>query len=263
MSASPEPPSEMPGGPWAPPPAAPDPVAQRPRPSAVRQALAALAVAVVVAGLGAGLGLLWAKLAPGVPIVKTADGAVYAEPSPEEFIAADGWFTLLGLAFGVLASVASWVLLRRYRGPLAMLAVVAGTVGAGWLAWRVGREVGLEEFHRAVDAATAGQLIVRPPDLRAGGIERLWGVIPYVRGDLLMPAFGAVVAYTLLAGWSRYASLGRETEPRYVVEPDLELARESEPEPGAPPFSWGSPAPQAPAVAPAPPAPDATAPPRD
>ena len=143
----------MPGGPWAPPPADPDPGAPRPRPPAVRQALAALAVAVVVAGLGAGLGLLWAKLAPGVPIVKTADGAVYAEPQPRGFIAADGWFTLLGLGFGVLASVArAGCFCRRYRGPLAMLAaVVAGTVGRG-LDWPgdVGREVGLaDEFRRS------------------------------------------------------------------------------------------------------------------
>jgi hypothetical protein len=220
-----------------------------------RQAVVALVVAVVIFALGAPLGLLWHRLAPTVPIIKTADGAVYAAPSPEQFIAADGWFTLLGVGFGILASVASWSLLRRYRGPVGLLAVAAGTVGAGWLAWQVGREIGRDAFRRQAESAAAGTLLHRPPDLRAGGFEWLWNVLPTLHGDLLMPAFGAVVAYTLLAGWSRYPSLRPEGEPR--PEPARATDRQS-PEP----VSWGWQAPQAPAAAPGPPGSDAAEPPR-
>jgi hypothetical protein len=215
------------------------PAAPREKAKPGRAALVALAAVAVLTALGAPLGLLWANFAPGVPIIKTEQGAVFAEPSPEEFIAADGWFTLLGLGFGILAALAVWYVLRRYRGPLGMVTVALGAVGAGWLAWQVGRQIGREAFRRAVETAAAGDLIVRPPDLRAGGFEWLWGVVPIVRGDILMPAFGAVVAYTLLAGWSRYTTLRRETEP-----------------------SWDSPESPAPAAAPAPPGPDAAAPPR-
>lgn len=220
-----------------------------------RQAVVALVVAVVIFALGAPLGLLWHRLAPTVPIIKTADGAVYAAPSPEQFIAADGWFTLLGVGFGILASVASWSLLRRYRGPVGLLAVAAGTVGAGWLAWQVGREIGRDAFRRQAESAAAGTLLHRPPDLRAGGFEWLWNVLPTLHGDLLMPAFGAIVAYTLLAGWSRYPSLRPEGEPR--PEPARATDRQS-PEP----VSWGWQAPQAPAAAPGPPGSDAAEPPR-
>ena len=208
-----------------------------------RAALVCLAAVVVITALGAPLGLLWANLAPGVPIIKTENGGVFAKPSPEEFIAADGWFTLLGLGFGVLAALVVWYALRRYRGPLGMLTVGLGTVGAGWLAWQVGRQIGREAYRRAVETAAVGDLIHRPPDLRAGGFEWLWDVVPIVRGDVLMPAFGAIVAYTLLAGWSRYATLRKETEP--------------------PVLSWDSPEPPAQAAAPAPHAPGAAGPPHE
>lgn len=208
-----------------------------------RAALVALAAVVVITALGAPLGLLWARLAPGVPIIKTEQGGIFAEPSPEEFIAADGWFTLLGLGFGILAALVVWYALRRYRGPLGMITVGLGAVGAGWLAWQVGRQIGREAYRRAVETAAVGDLIHRPPDLRAGGFEWLWDVVPIVRGDVLMPAFGAIVAYTLLAGWSRYATLRKETEP--------------------PVLSWDSPEPPAPEAAPAPHAPGAARPPHE
>jgi hypothetical protein len=237
VSAARQDPAGTPHGPWNPPRGPWTPAAGA---RTGRAALSALAAVAVLTALGAPLGLLWANLAPGVPIVKTEQGAVFAEPSPEEFIAADGWFTLLGLGFGVLAAVCVWYALRRLRGPVGMITVGLGAVGAGWLAWQVGRQIGREAFRRAVESAAVGDVIMRPPDLRAGGFAWLWDVVPVVRGDVLMPSFGAVVAYTLLAGWSRYSSLRRESEP-----------------------SWDSPGPPPPAAAPAPPAPDAAAPPRE
>jgi hypothetical protein len=171
----------------------------------------AAAVATVVAGVP--LGLLWAALAPSVPVVRTADGAVLTQPEPEEFIAADGWFTLLGLGFGVLAATIVWLLLRRHRGPAGLVAVALGGVGAGVVAWQTGRRVGLADYRRLLESAPVGQTFGKPPDLRAGGFQWLFDVLPVVRGDLLLPAFAAVVTYTLLAGWSRWPSLRPEPEP--------------------------------------------------
>ena len=173
--------------------------------------------------LGAPLGLLWAVVAPEVPVLKTTDCGT-AEPTecvvvpsaqPEQFIAADGWFGLLGLVFGVLAAIAGWLLLRRYRGPVTLAVVVLGCLGAALLAWRVGRQIGLEEFQQLLATSTPGETFGKPADLRAGGLTWLYeGEIPGLRsgipvltGVVLLPAFGAAVMYTLLAGWSRWPSL--------------------------------------------------------
>lgn len=195
--------------------------------------LPSLMVAVALAALGAPLGWLWAAIAPGVPMVKADDGARLVESQPEEFIAADGWFTLLGLGLGIVAAVVVWLALRPHRGPVMLIGLAVGAVGTGLIAWWLGAEVALAGWDETVASAPVGAELSRPPDLRAGGFEWLYGVIPTLRGDVLMPAFGAVVAYTLLAGWSRYPNL-----------------RHDDPEPMTP----APPAPEAP-EAPAPPAP--------
>jgi hypothetical protein len=191
-----------------------------PRVSVRRRLRAAALTAVVVAVAGAPLGLLWALLAPGVPIIKTDDGAVFATPSPEEFIASDGWFTILLFALGVVAALVTWVGFKRYRGPWTLLALVVGTIGASVLAWQVGRRIGMGDYRAEVLAAHPGDLVTRPPDLRAGGFTKLWDVIPFVHGDLLIATFGAVIIYTLLAGWSRTPTLRPEAKPTAAQPPN-------------------------------------------
>ncbi|MER7461200.1 DUF2567 domain-containing protein [Micromonospora sp. NPDC126480] len=226
---------------YAGPPPAPEP--REPlRPRIVRAAVGALGVVV----LGAPLGLLWAALAPDTPVVKTAVGAVYGEPQPEQPIAADGWFSLLGLGFGVLAAVGLWFVLRRARGPIGLVAAVLGALGAALVAWQVGRRVGLATFERLLATAPEGQAFGKPADLRAGGVEWVLGVLPVPYGNMLLPAFGAAVAYTLLAGWSRWPSL----RPEPAADG-----------PHGPGVSWGSAATPAPPAAPGPPAPGAAGPP--
>ncbi|MEU5939738.1 DUF2567 domain-containing protein [Micromonospora sp. NPDC047548] len=211
-----------------------------------RRTLAATATTVLgLTVLGVPLGLLWAAVAPDTPVVKTARGAVYAQPQPEQPIAADGWFSLLGLGFGVLAAVGLWVLLRRRRGPAVLVGAALGALGAALVAWQVGRRVGLAGYQRLLEHAPDGTAFTKPADLRAGGIEWVSGVLPVPFGDLLVPAFAAAVTYTLLAGWSRWPSL------------------RPEPEPGdAGGLSWVPGVTPAPTAAPEPPAPGAAEPPR-
>ncbi|GLY20580.1 hypothetical protein Misp04_03120 [Micromonospora sp. NBRC 101691] len=207
----------------------------------VRRALTRAAGAVgLLTLLGVPLGLLWATLAPGTPVVKTTDGAVYAEAQPEQPIAADGWFSLLGLGFGVLVALGLWFLLRRHRGPLGLLAGVLGSLGAAVVAWQSGRRVGLAEFQRLLVEAPTGQHFDKPADLRAGGVDQVLGLLPVPHGNLLLPAFAVAVTYTLLAGWSRWPSLRPEPEE----------------------VSWVPAGTPVPAAAPEPPAPDAAEPPR-
>ncbi|MEU8085069.1 DUF2567 domain-containing protein [Micromonospora sp. NPDC049101] len=208
----------------------------------LRTVATVLGAVLALAVLGVPFGLLWAVLAPDTPVLKTAEGAIYADPQPEQPIAADGWFSLLGLGFGLLVAVALWFVLRRRRGPVGLLAAVLGALVAAPVAWQVGRRVGLATFDRLLATAPAGQAFTKPADLRAGGVDWLLDVLPVPHGNLLLPAFGAAVMYTLLAGWSRWPGLRPEPDPAGL--------------------SWvsaGTPTPQA---APAPPAPDEAEPPR-
>ncbi|PZF97550.1 DUF2567 domain-containing protein [Micromonospora endophytica] len=255
-----------------PPPASPaDPP---PAAAAPRVARTVAVTLLVLTLLGAPLGLLWATLAPATPVVKTPDGAVYGQPQPEQPVAADGWFSLLGLGFGVLAALAVWFVLSRRRGPVGLVTVVAGAFAASVVAWQVGRRIGLGAFERTLATAPDGTAFTKPADLRAGGIELLFGVLPVPYGNLLLPAFGAAAAYTLLAGWSPWPSLRPEPEPDApwlgpppgtAVFPDgadqSDGGRPGTAWPG--PVSSGPAAPwPAPSAAPEPPAPGATEPPR-
>nr|WP_325048771.1 DUF2567 domain-containing protein [Micromonospora craterilacus] len=238
-----------------------------------RTAAAGAATVLVLGLLGAPLGLLWAALAPATPVVKTADGAVYGQAQPEQPIAADGWFSLLGLGFGVLAALAVWFVLRRHRGPVGLVVVVAGALATATVAWQVGRRVGLSTYQRLLETAPDGTTFTKPADLRAGGIDLILGVLPVPHGNLLLPSFGAAVAYTMLAGWSRWPSLRPEPEPDPTWfgppvgyppggpgpggYPPLGVG------PGADGVSSGSAAPwPAPPAAPEPPVPGAAEPPR-
>ncbi|TDB72343.1 DUF2567 domain-containing protein, partial [Micromonospora sp. KC723] len=202
-------------GPWPPPELAWPPAyagSHGPVEPPRRGVAVAAATLLGLTALGVPLGLLWAAVAPDTPVIKTADGAIYAQTQPEQPIAADGWFSLLGLGFGVLVAIGLWVVLRRRRGP-AMLGVAAlGALGASLVAWQLGRRIGLSAYERLLAGAPDGTAFSKPADLRAGGIEWVFGGLPVPFGNVLLPAFAAAVTYTLLAGWSRWPSLRPEPE---------------------------------------------------
>lgn len=180
--------------------------------------------AAAVAVLGAPLGWVWAALAPDVPVVVVQGGVAPTDTQPEEFFAADGWFVLLGAGFGLLAAVAVWILLRRFRGPAALVALTAGTIGAGIFAWWVGHRVGLSGYQSQALRAAAGTTLDRPPELRAKELGWWFGFIPRVQGDVLVPALIAAVTYTMLAAWSHQPSL-RHEEPGPPAEEPLASAQ--------------------------------------
>jgi hypothetical protein len=193
-----------------------------PAPEPKRPLLVTLqALAVLLAGvLGFPLGLLWQQVAPNAPVLIVEDGAVYNDPQPEQFISGDGWFAILGFAFGVLLAIVSWMLFRRLRGPLLLvLLAVAGTVAAV-IAWKFGRQLGLATYLKELHTAPVGTELGKPNDLR---IQQLRWWPPTIEGVLLLPALGSTLAVTLFAAWSRWPSLNRPTStpeavPGYVIE---------------------------------------------
>ena len=204
-----------------------------------RTVLVAALTAVVIAALGGPLGVLWHYLSPGVPLIDVGqNGIVVDDPSPEEYIAAEGWFTLLGVGFGVAVAVAAWLGLRRYRGPALLVGVAAGALGAAPVAWQLGRRLGLGAYQHWRDTAVSGATYHAPPDLHA-------------YGTLLVPAFAAAIVMTLLAGWSNDPSLDRPgARPGYGNNNQA-------------PFSSATPDVPDPTAEPAPPAPGPAAPPHE
>ncbi|WP_165449572.1 hypothetical protein [Krasilnikovia cinnamomea] len=195
----------------------PQPPPPAPRPWRRTVSVGAL-TALVVALAGVPLGLIWTWLAPSVPVLNAgAPGIVVNDPSPEEYIAADGWFAILGCAFGLVVAITAWLVLRRYRGPVLLLGVTVGALGAAVTAWAVGREVGLHAYQQWRESSAPGATYAAPPDLHAFG-------------TLLVPAFVAVIVLTLMAGWASDPDLqrpGARPGPGHGMPPYL-----SGPEPG-------------------------------
>jgi hypothetical protein len=173
----------------------------------VPEALVGLAVAVVVTGLGAGLGWLWATIAPHATKVMLGDGPVYARPTDERVVADEGWYVFLTIGAGIVVAILAWVLLRRFRGPAVVLGLAAGGTGAGLLAYVTGHRIGFVHADHLLQHAPYGTLITLPVDLRAQQVGLWHGFVPYVRGDVLCLAITAVLVYLLLAGFSPYPSL--------------------------------------------------------
>lgn len=158
---------------------------------------------------GVPLGLLWSWLAPVVPVRVTAGGPAFVSQQPEQVVAADAWFTLLGLAAGVLVAAVGWRVAPRLRGPAGLLVLTAGLIGAGVLAWWTGEQVGLAGYQAALESAAPGAVLDRPADLRVVQV----GWWPPLAGVPLLPAMSAAVTYTLLAAWSRFAELHPDGGP--------------------------------------------------
>jgi hypothetical protein len=200
------------GGPVAQ--AAPDRVSLRPSGGRIGTLLAAVGTAVVVAGVGPLVGWLWAELSPRIPIIKVEEGFVYAEAEPEQAVAADGWFAILGSAAGVIFAVLAWVVLRRYRGVMVLAALAVGSLVTAALALWMGHKIGAADFAAIRDAAAVGDRLEAPLSLRITNMdaEQWWLLKP--TGVAAVQALVAVFTYTCLAGFSSHADLrGRTAAP--------------------------------------------------
>ncbi|MEV0130017.1 DUF2567 domain-containing protein [Dactylosporangium sp. NPDC050688] len=183
------------------------------------EVLFGLVVAVVVAALGAPIGLLWSWVAPEVELVQTQYGPYPVEGEPEGYFADDGWFMIIGALAGVVLAVAAWIVLRRYRGPIVLAGLVIGSAAGAALAAWLGNKIGYAHYLDLVEHAPAGTHIFRPAKVRAGEAGLLYGVIPWVQGSLLIQAIAAAVVYTGLAGFHASPTLTYDPDPMLPFDP--------------------------------------------
>jgi len=151
-------------------------------------------VTVVVALLGALLGVLWWRLAPSVPLVGDVvdDGWVvyFKDSEGEQAIGVDGTFTLLALAFGLVSAVAVFLWRRRGGVPLVVGLALGGFLGS-LLAWRIGVWLGpTEDVIAHARAVGKGVTFSAPLKLGAKGAWLAWPLAALVVHLGLTALFG-------------------------------------------------------------------------
>lgn len=149
---------------------------------------AALLAVLALAVAGVPVGAIWSLVTPHVRIVITAAGPDLLTYETDAFFAGDGSFFLMGLAAGLVAGAVGW-LLRRYRGPVLLAAVVLGSLVGAVVAWQVGRHAGLAHYHQLLHSTQVGRQFDKPVALRGKSV-------------LLAQAFMAALTYLVLAVWS-------------------------------------------------------------
>lgn len=176
--------------PWSPPPPRQQ---QRSAPRRIPQTITGVFLTCVLTGIaGVPGGLAWAAIAPRAQVVVTGRGAVNViNPETSAFIAADGWFCVVGLAGGLLCGFAAYLATVRRYGALAAAALIIGAFAASLVGWWVGHSIGLSGFHAGLMTGHAGTVLHAPLTLRARSALASW-------------PFGAalvVVAAEMTAGW--------------------------------------------------------------
>ena len=185
---------------------------------AQRSAIAAIVVTVVVAALGAAVGWLWSEITPRLQVIKSDQGFLYADPEPEQPIAADGTFLLMGLGLGIVLAILVWVLLRRYRGGAMLIAITVGSLAGSVLAYWVGHKIGVAQFNAVRFSAPLGAHLSAPVTLRATDLNFDQSFLP--SGVVAGQALAAAFVYTTLAGFSAYEDLGRRRRVQELSPPE-------------------------------------------
>ncbi|OKI05471.1 ABC transporter permease [Streptomyces sp. CB02923] len=186
-------PSEHPYNPWASPSgASSEPTSEgsavHDRAAFRRELREAALIALAVTVCGALLGVLWAWLAPHVPLIGDGIGNVYLKNiEGEEAIGGDGTFILLALGFGVVCAAVAFLIRRGGGIPLVVALVVGGLLGSV-VAWRLGVWLG-PSSDLAARAAEAGKGVPFDGPLRLEA-----------KGALLAWPAGAMIAHLLLTG---------------------------------------------------------------
>jgi hypothetical protein len=178
-----------------------------PDPAGLSQTAVAAAVTVVIAVLGFAAGWLWYHVAPRIEIAKVDGGFVYVNAEPEQGIAADGWFLIIGVALGLVLGVAVWLLLPRFRGVGMLIALALGSVLGAWAAWWLGYRLAHADFTAAAAHAVVGTHLSAPLELGISNMDphRMW--FPGFTGVMVGQAMAAALIYTALAGFSAYDTL--------------------------------------------------------
>jgi hypothetical protein len=152
------------------------------RPFDVSRSAIGVSLAIVAGSLLLGLvaGYIWWAVAPRALLVIISRGAAgLVQPETTAFIVADAVFCLIALAGGVVSGTLGYLAGVRRYGPLPMIGVLAGALGAAYLTRWIGQQSGLAGFHHLLATLPAGA---------------------YLRDSLTLQTTGAIAFWPLAAG---------------------------------------------------------------
>jgi hypothetical protein len=147
-------------------------------------------IVLVLAVVGALLGMLWAWWSPPVPAGEVLRGGLLRDEK-EGFAAADGRFVVITVSVGLVAGIGLWFV-RAQRGPSTVVALGVGGLVGSVLTALVGYLVG-----GGTTSAPVGTIIAH------------LSLEVQMRGVYLFEAIIAVLAYAVLAAFAAADDLGR------------------------------------------------------
>lgn len=136
---------------------------------------------VVAAGLifglviGAGLGVLWWRLVPRVPLVIRPDGPVPQGFQPEGYAASDVIFALLGLVAGVALTVGLARMRREHLLSVLAAALLGAAVGTTAM-WWVGSRLGSVDIEGLVATTQVETVVDGPLQVTLPAAFLTWGL---------------------------------------------------------------------------------------
>jgi len=132
-------------------------------------------VTVAVALLGVPGGFIWSAITPRVLVVVTGHGvAQVVNPETKAFIAADGWFCVVGMLGGLLTGAVGSVTAVRWSGAAAAAGLILGGLAASLVQWWIGRDIGRGSFRGALDVSHHGAVLHAPLELSAHTALVIW-----------------------------------------------------------------------------------------
>ncbi|MFI6940992.1 hypothetical protein ACIBI4_17090 [Streptomyces sp. NPDC050418] len=180
---------DQPEDPWQVPPQGPAPAADA-GPGMAAELRDAVLIVVGLALCGVILGVLWAWLAPHVPLVSDGKAVFLDDTEGEQAIGAEGTFILLALACGAVTGALVF-LLRRHGGIPLVVALAVGGVLASVVAWRLGLVFGPgDDVVARAKEAGKGVPFDAPLELNAKGALIAWPIAALAVHLALTALFG-------------------------------------------------------------------------
>jgi hypothetical protein len=139
-----------------------------------RKSAAVLLAGVIVGAVsGAGLGVVWWRLAPRVPLVVQPQGSYPARFQPHEYLSADVTFAALAVLAGVAVAIALANMRRHHLVSVLVAALVSGGIGTA-LMWWVGTSLGHVDI-AGLSATTTHDITVDGPlAITMPGVLLVW-----------------------------------------------------------------------------------------
>lgn len=129
----------------------------------VERRAGAVVSAGIIVGLisGAALGVVWSALAPRVPLVIAPESASPQGFQPEEYLASDIAFGILGLVAGVAITIGLAYMRREHLISVLVAALLSSALGTAAM-WFVGTRLGSVDIE-GLQATTTSEIIIDGP----------------------------------------------------------------------------------------------------